>query len=170
VGPRLMIDLHCHILPGVDDGAAELSVSVEMAKAFVADGVSVVACTPHILPGLYHNSGPQIRQATMQLQQVLNEEGIPLRLVTGADNHIVPSFVTELRSGHLLTLADSRYVLVEPPHHVAPPRLEDLFFNILVAGYVPILTHPERLTWIKSNYRVIERLVGKGVWMQLTVG
>ena len=141
-----MIDLHCHILPGVDDGAADLSVSVEMAKAFVADGVSVVACTPHILPGLYHNSGPQIRQATTQLQQLLNEEGIPLRLVTGADNHIVPSFVAELRSGHLLSLADTRYVLVEPPHHIAPPRLEDLFFNILVAGYVPILTHPERLT------------------------
>ena len=59
-----MIDLHCHILPGIDDGAADRSISIEMAKAFVADGVSVVACTPHILPGLYHNSGPQIRQAT----------------------------------------------------------------------------------------------------------
>ena len=62
--PPTMIDLHCHLLPGIDDGAAELSVSLEMARAFVADGVSVVACTPHILPGLYHNSGPQIRQAT----------------------------------------------------------------------------------------------------------
>ena len=56
-----MIDLHCHILSGIDDGAADLSVSIEMAKAFVADGVAVVACTPHILPGLYANSGPQIR-------------------------------------------------------------------------------------------------------------
>src|SRR6516164_8698247 len=139
-----MIELHCHILPGIDDGAAELSVSLEMARSFVTDGVSVVACTPHILPGLYPNSGPQIRQAVAELQQILDKEGIPLKLVTGADNHIVPSFAEELRSGHLLSLADSRYVLVEPPHQVAPPRLEDLFFNILVAGYVPILTHPER--------------------------
>ena len=145
-----MIDLHCHILPGLDDGAADLSVSTRMAKAFVADGVSVVACTPHILPGLYHNSGPQIRHATAQLQQHLDRQGIPLRLVTGADNHITPNFVAELDSGHLLSLADTRYVLVEPPHHIAPPRLEDLFFTLLVAGYVPILTHPERLTWIKS--------------------
>src|SRR3990170_8768836 len=114
-----MFDLHCHILPGLDDGAADLSVSIEMAKAFVADGVTVAACTPHILPGLYHNSGPQIRQATADLQQVLEQEGIPLKLVTGADNHITPSFVAELRSGHLLSLADTRYVLVEPPHHVA---------------------------------------------------
>ena len=165
-----MIDLHCHILPGLDDGAADLSVSTDMAKAFVADGVLVVACTPHILPGLYHNSGPQIRQATAQLQQHLDREGIPLRLVTGADNHIIPNFVTELRSGHLLSLADTRYVLVEPPHHVAPPRLEELFFSLLVAGYVPILTHPERLTWIQSHYQVVQRLVHAGIWMQVTAG
>jgi protein-tyrosine phosphatase len=165
-----MIDLHCHILPGLDDGASDFSVSASMAKAFVADGVSVVACTPHILPGLYPNSGPQIRQATAQLQQYLDREGIPLRLVTGADNHITPSFVTELKSGHLLSLADTRYVLVEPPHHVAPPRLEELFFSLLVAGYVPILTHPERLTWVQSHYEVIQRLVHAGTWMQVTAG
>ena len=165
-----MIDLHCHILPGIDDGATDLSVSIAMANAFVADGVSVVACTPHILPGLYHNSGPQIRQATANLQNALENEGIPLRLVSGADNHIVPGFVAGLRSGHLLSLADTRYVLVEPPHHVAPPRLEDLFFNLLVAGYVPILTHPERLTWIKDHYPAVQRLVRAGVWMQITAG
>lgn len=141
-----------------------------MARAFVADGVSVVACTPHILPGLYHNSGPQIRLAVAQLQAALDQEAIPLKLVAGADNHIVDSFVSGLGSGHLLSLADTRYVLVEPPHHVAPPRLEDLFFNLLVAGYVPILTHPERLTWIESHYGTMRRLAEAGVWMQLTAG
>jgi protein-tyrosine phosphatase len=167
---RPMIDVHCHILPAIDDGAADLGVSIAMAKAFVAEGVSVVACTPHILPGLYHNSGPQIRDATIKLHQALQSEGIPLQLVTGADNHISPKFLAELRSGHLLPIADSRYVLVEPPHHVAPPRLEDLFFEVLVAGYVPILTHPERLSWIGANYQTILRLVRAGVWMQITAG
>ena len=62
-----------------------------------------------------------------------------------------------------MSLADSRYVLVEPPHHVPPPRMEELFFNIQVAGYVPILTHPERLTWIKSHYDTISRLASGGV-------
>src|SRR5262249_389006 len=133
-----MIDLHCHILPGIDDDAPDVSLSIAMAKAFVADGVSVVACTPHILPGLYHNSGLQIRQATAELQQVLDGEGIPLLLVPGADNHIAPNFVAELRSGYLLSLDDTRYVLGEPPHHVAPPRLEDLFFSLLVAGHVSL--------------------------------
>jgi protein-tyrosine phosphatase len=165
-----MIDLHCHILPNVDDGASDVSVSIEMAKAFVADGVSVVACTPHILPGLYHNTGAQIRHETGRLQQILNREGILLQLVSGADNHIVPDFVAQLRSGHLLPLANSRYVLVEPPHHIAPPRLEDLFFNMVAADYVPILTHPERLTWIRSRYDVVGRLIRAGVWMQITAG
>jgi len=165
-----MIDLHCHILPGIDDGASDIETSLAMAKAFVDDGVSVVACTPHILPGLYNNSGPNIRAAVASLQHVIDDAGVPLRLVAGADNHVTPSFVAELRSGHLLTLGDTRYVLVEPPHHVAPPRLADLFFSILIAGYVPILTHPERLSWIETHYETILLLVQRGVWMQITAG
>ena len=141
-----MIDLHSHILPGIDDGAADLATALGMARAFVADGVDVVACTPHILPGLYNNTGPAIRAAVAHLQNELDGHDIPLRLVAGADNHIDPDFVAGLKSGRLLPLADTRYVLVEPPHHVVPARLEDLFFSIQVSGHIPILTHPERLT------------------------
>lgn len=165
-----MIDLHCHILPGIDDGAADLSVSLAMARASVADGVTVLACTPHIMPGMYHNSGPQIRAAVKELQETLVQEGIPLHLVAGADVHIVPDLAKGLQSGHLLPIYDTRYVLIEPPHHVPPPRLEECFFGLMVAGYVPILTHPERLTWINSHYAAIERLFQAGVWMQITAG
>ncbi len=165
-----MIDLHCHILPGFDDGAADLAVSLAMARASVADGVTVLACTPHILPGLYHNTGSSIRQGCAVLQAILDREGIALRLTTGADNHIVPDLVTGLRSGHLLALADSHYVLVEPPDHIAPLRLEELFFDIIISGYTPILTHPERLTWVRSHYDRVQRLVRAGVWMQITSG
>lgn len=165
-----MIDIHCHLLPGIDDGARDVSMALDMARAYVDQGVGHVACTPHILPGLYHNSGPQIRRAVDNLQHHIDAAGIPLRLTTGADNHVVPDFVAGLRSGHLLTLGDSRYVLVEPPHHVAPPQLDTMFFNILVAGYVPILTHPERLTWIEQKYALMQQLALRGVWMQITAG
>lgn len=167
---RSVIDLHSHILPCIDDGAPDLAASLAMARALVSDGVSVVACTPHILPGLYHNTGPQIRAAVEQLQTELVREGIPLLLVSGADNHIVPDFVAGLRSGHLLTIADTRYVLVEPPHHVAPQRMDELFFAIQAAGYVPILTHPERLSWLSQHYAMVKDLIAKGVWMQITSG
>ncbi len=165
-----MFDLHSHLLPGIDDGAPDLETSLAMARAYADQGVECVACTPHILPGLYNNTGPQIRQAIGELQMRLDDAGIPLKLTSGADNHIVPAFVEGLKSGHLLTLGGSDYVLVEPPHHVAPARLEDLFFDILLGGYFPILTHPERLSWIESKYDVMERLAKRGVWMQITSG
>lgn len=165
-----MIDLHSHMLPGIDDGAADLRISLAMARMAVADGVEVQACTPHILPGLYHNTGPQIRAATRELQRRLDENDIPLRLITGADVHLAPDLAEGLRSGRILSLADTRYVLVEPPHHVAPLRLVDFFFNVLLAGYVPILTHPERLSWIDTHSAAIEQLFHGGVWMQITAG
>ena len=165
-----MFDLHSHILPAIDDGAAHEGQSLEMARMYAAQSVQCVACTPHILPGVYHNTGPQIRQAVEALQARIDAEGIPLLLVPGADNHIIPDFVGGLRSGTLLAIADSRYALVEPPHHTAPARLGELFFNILVAGYVPILTHPERLTWIESRFDLIQELAARGVWMQITAG
>jgi protein-tyrosine phosphatase len=165
-----MIDLHSHILPGMDDGSGGLSVSLDMARLYVKQGVECVACTPHILPGLHNNSGPQIRAAVDALQRELDHAEIALRLVPGADNHITPDFVAGLNSGHLLTLGNTRYVLVEPPHHVAPVRLEELFFDIQLAEYVPVLTHPERLTWIEGKYDVIQRLAKHGVWMQITSG
>lgn len=165
-----MIDLHCHILPGMDDGAADLAAALEMARAFVADGVSVVACTPHILPGVYHNTGASIRAAVVGLQMALDQNGIALRLVPGADNHITPDCVAKLSTDQMLPLAGSRYVLIEPPHHVKPQRIEAAFFDLQVAGYVPILTHPERLRWIESHYSLICNLADAGVWMQVTAG
>jgi protein-tyrosine phosphatase len=165
-----VIDLHSHILPGIDDGAANLNISLEMARIAVTNGVTIQACTPHIFPGLYQNSGAQIRSATLELQRHLDERGVPLRLVTGADAHVVPNMAGKLREGAILSLADTRYVLVEPPHHVAPPRIEYFFFELLAAGYVPILTHPERLTWIETHYMLFVQLFRAGVWMQLTSG
>jgi protein-tyrosine phosphatase len=165
-----MLDLHSHLLPQIDDGAADVEISLAMARAYVDQGVQYVACTPHILPGLYHNTGSQIRWAVALMQARLDDAGIPLRLLPGADNHMVPNFITRLNEGCLLPLADSPYVLVEPPHHVAPARLDDFFFDLLVAGYIPILTHPERLSWIETKYDVIKRLASRGVWMQITSG
>lgn len=165
-----MIDLHNHILPGIDDGAPDLATSIEMARMHVDQGVEIVACTPHILPGVYHNEGPQIRQAVDNLQQALDEAGVPLILIPGADNHIIPDFVSELHKGRLLSLGDTRYVLVEPPHNVAPARLDELVFTILLANYVPIVTHPERLKWVEEKYDIIERMAARGIWMQITSG
>jgi len=165
-----LIDLHSHLLPGIDDGSKDLAMSLAMARAAAADGISTMACTPHILPGVYNNSGPAIRQAVARLAESIAQAGIPISLVTGADVHIAPDLEAQLRDGRALTLNNSRYLLLEPPHHVLPPRLEDLIFGLQTAGYVPILTHPERLSWVEGRYDLIGRLVSSSVLMQITAG
>ena len=88
-----MIDLHCHILPGVDDGAATLDEALAMARLAVADGITIQACTPHIYPGMYTNDGPGIERHRAALQGELDARGIALQLVTGADVHLVPGLL-----------------------------------------------------------------------------
>src|ERR1700677_4798119 len=141
-----------------------------MARLSVARGVSIIACTPHIFPGVYNNTGPDIRMRIEALQSDLDEAGIECRLVSGGDLHVAPDLVAKLRSGEALSLNDGRYVLVEPPHHILPPNIEGLFFNLLSAGYVPILTHPERMSWIEREDDLIFRLVRSGAGMQVTAG
>ncbi len=165
-----MIDLHSHLLPGIDDGATDLAVSVEMARRAVADGVTVMACTPHIQAGLYDNSTPVIAGAVERLQAELDRQGIGLQLLVGADIHIAPDLPEQLSSGWFPTLNGTRYFLFEPPHHVVPPKLQELAERVLAAGFVPILTHPERLTWTENHYEVVERLNAAGCLIQLTAG
>ncbi len=165
-----MLDLHCHLLPGIDDGAVDLDMALEMARMAVADGIRVAACTPHIYPGMYDNNAQGIRAAIVALQAELDQRDIDLKLVEGADVHLAPDLVGEIKAGRVPTIAGSRYLLLEPPHHVAPPRFEDSVFQLTVAGYVPVITHPERLSWIEGHYDVFQRLVKAGTWMQITAG
>lgn len=165
-----MIDLHCHILPGIDDGAPNLEVALAMARCAVADGIRVSACTPHIYPGLYENDKQGIEAAVVALQGALDEAGIPLLLSSGADTHLTPTLVRDLRNGLIPTLGGGRYFLLEPPHHVLPPRFEESVFQLLAAGYVPVITHPERLSWIETHHAAFARLSHGGAWMQLTAG
>ncbi len=165
-----MIDLHCHILPGIDDGASDLETALAMARLAVQDQVTTVACTPHIYSGLYENTVAGIQAAIQQLRRDLAAAGIELSLVMGADIQITPDLRSRLQRGEVPTLNSSRYFLFEPPHHVCPPRFAELAFSLLAYGYVPIVTHPERLTWIGDHYELFVNLALKGAWMQVTSG
>lgn len=165
-----MIDLHCHILPGIDDGPTSLDVSLAMARCAVADGIAFTVCTPHIYPGLYENTRDGIETAVQSFRQALADAGIALQLGMGADTHLAPDLSGGILAGRIPTLNESRYLLLEPPHHVAPPRLDEAVFNLLSAGIVPVITHPERLSWIEDHYPLMVTLVRQGAWMQLTSG
>jgi len=165
-----VIDIHCHLLPGIDDGAQTLETSIEMARIAVADGITTIYCTPHIYPGMYNNAGPDIIRRVGQLQAVLNDKGIKLDLSYGADVHLVPEVPEGLTSGRIPTLGGTRYLLLEPSHHARPPRFTESVFALIGAGYVPVITHPERLTWTADHYDDFVALAKSGAWMQITGG
>ncbi len=163
-----MIDLHSHILPGIDDGAGSVDQALEMARIAVQDGTRILACTPHINPPVYTNTGPQILQAVDQLRQALVVNDIPLELVAGADVHISANMAAHLSSGQALSLGGTKYFLFEPPHDVMPPRIVDFVKQLMDQGYMPVLTHPERLKWIEHHYDVMSELANCGLVVQLT--
>lgn len=165
-----MIDLHCHLLPGIDDGSPDLETSLAMARMAVADGITHTACTPHVTPGVYDNTAATIAELTVELQSRLHEQGIALTICTGADVHIAPDLPRKLLGGTVPVINGTRYFLLEPPHHVAPPRLDLLVRALVAAGLVPLITHPERLGWIESHYSLMATLVAEGALIQLTAG
>jgi protein-tyrosine phosphatase len=166
-----LIDLHCHLLPGIDDGAENQETALAMARIAVADGITLSACTPHIYPGLYENDAAGIRKAVSALRLALGEAGIALEVTTGADIQLVPELVERLRSGRYPRLHGSRYFLFEPPHHAVPARFTESIFEALTSGYVPVITHPERLTWLdEAHYPWFVAAARQGAWLQVTAG
>jgi protein-tyrosine phosphatase len=165
-----MIDLHCHMLPGIDDGAPDIGTALAMARIAVRDGIRIAACTPHIYPGMYENTAESIRQGAESFRAELAAAGIPLEISYASDTHVMPDLLERLQSGTVPTFNGGSYFLLEPPHHVAPPNFEEFVYRVIGAGYVPIVTHPERLHWIEDHYQTFARLARQGVWMQITAG
>ena len=165
-----MYDIHCHILPDFDDGASDLKTALEMARIAVADGITHLACTPHIYPGLFDYDSSSISSAVEHFRQELEKANIPLQLGMGADIQMVSEMVTRLKQGTMPTINNSRFMLFEPPHHIYPASFAESLHNVITNGYTPIITHPERLGWIEQHYDEFIAAVESGAWLQLTAG
>ncbi len=163
-------DIHCHLLPGLDDGASTLDDALAMAEIAVADGIETIVATPHQLGNNARNSGQTIRAAVVGFQQQLDRRRLPLRVLPGADVRIEPGLLNKIRSGEVVTLADHRrHVLLELPHGVYFP-LERLLRELASAGLSGILSHPERNRGIINQPGVLRPLVEHGCLMQVTAG
>ena len=143
--PWGMVDIHGHLLPGIDDGARSMDMALEMARMAVADGISVSLMTPHHLNGVYHNPAENVRERTAAFRTAINEAGIELEILPGAECHLVPELARELQAGTAMTVADrGRAVLVELPVHTIPMGATTILENILALNMVPVIVHPER--------------------------
>lgn len=164
------VDIHCHLLPGIDDGAADWDQSLAMARIAADDGIATVVATPHQLGNYGHNRAEVIQRLVAQLQAALDRYGIPLAVVPGADVRIEPELVRKVLEGEVLALSGrSRYVLLELPHELYVP-LDGLLREMQQAGLVGILSHPERNLGILARPQLAESLVDAGCLMQVTAG
>ena len=157
-----MIDLHTHILPGIDDGARTLEDALDMARAFVAEGVTAVAATPHVRDD-FPTSADVMLQCGRRLQRVLDEEEIPLIVLPGAE--VAVDWIARLDEAELrrLTLAGSgRYILVETPYHGWPVELVERLLRLRAAGFTPVLAHPERNPVVQATPSLLAPLVAAG--------
>jgi protein-tyrosine phosphatase len=165
-----LVDIHCHLLPGIDDGAANWDETLAMARLSVAEGVETIVCTPHQLGAFAHNRGDEVRALTARVGEYLAEQGVPLNVLPGGDVRIEDGMIDGLTRGDVLTLGDHRrHVLLELPHELYFP-LERLLEQLTKRGMVGILSHPERNQGLQRQPQLIGPLVDAGCLMQLTAG
>lgn len=160
-----MIDLHNHILPGIDDGPLTGEESLLMCRIAVEDGIKVVAATPHSFNGQFTVAPKEIRKATAVLNGLLQENDLSLRIVSGMEVRITPELPELLASERVLPINDGRYILMEfHPLHV-PAGFENLVRKLCSAGYGLILAHPEKNHHIQRHPRYLYHLLSQsGVW------
>ncbi|EPD52357.1 hypothetical protein HMPREF1210_01710 [Paenisporosarcina sp. HGH0030] len=164
-----MIDIHSHILWGLDDGSKNLSDSVEMAKQAVAEGITSIIATPHHRHPSYTNDKKDVLSKVQEVKAELNRQNIQLDLYAGQEIRLFGEMVDIFNRGEeLLTLNDSEYVLVEFPSSNIPKYTEQLFYDLLVNGYTPIIAHPERNAEIAENSDKLYRLIKNGALSQVT--
>ena len=169
-----MIDIHSHILPGIDDGSQTWEESLKMARMAAADGIRLMAATPHLYQGkvVDHqklNKKEVILDHIQQFKEKLAEEEIDLEIVPGCDIPLCLEFLQLLDDDQVLTINDGkRYLLLELPDTSFPPATEEICFSLKSKGVTPIITHPERQFIIQEMPEKLTRLLELGCLAQLT--
>src|SRR5712691_13321757 len=166
-----MVDIHCHILPGVDDGAHDMDASLAMASCAVADGIDVIIATPHWPWEDEPIPARRILELTAEVQAELDRAQIPLRLVPGHECAITPELPDELAKGGALAFGGKvRYTLLETPYHHLPFYLRDIVFQVQSRGFGTVIAHPERNPIIQNDPGQLLEYVRSGCLVQVTAG
>lgn len=166
-----MIDLHCHYLPGIDDGAQTLEESIELARAAVAAGITTAVMTPHVHPGRYENTASSIWKLCAAFQRVLTHRLIPLEIRSGGEVRISADILAMLDRDEipfLGTVEGYRVLLLEFPHSHLIVGADKLVSWLLARRIRPLIAHPERNKEVMRNIAKLEPLVEMGCMLQLT--
>lgn len=164
-----MIDLHSHILPGVDDGAQTLEDSLEMARKAISQGITHLMCTPHHNNGKYNNPADKIIRDVAVLQKELDQRGLDLTLLEGQEVRLTELLLTAIQRDEILfTDLDNTYLLIEFPTNEIPIYAEQVFYRLLNQGKVPVIVHPERNAVFREEPNRLVSFLEMGTLTQLT--
>jgi protein-tyrosine phosphatase len=164
-----MIDLHAHILPGIDDGARNLDESLDMCRMAARDAITTIVATPHSENGGNGNSREVVLSAVAKLQNEVDKNCIPVRLLPGSDARIRQDLFSLIENGSITTVNNNgRYVMIEFPKDIVPPNWVDWLFETKLKGITPVFTHPERHRAIQTNPFLIVQWVNAGGLVQIT--
>ncbi|MGG6360835.1 tyrosine-protein phosphatase [Peribacillus frigoritolerans] len=166
---RNLIDIHCHILPGVDDGSVDMKESLNMARKAVEAGITDIFATPHHLNEKYENVKKDIINRAVRLNESLRQNNIPLIIHLGQEVRIHRDIFTSLEKEEILTLNDNgKYLLLELPSGRVPTYTQEVIYELLLKGITPIIVHPERNKELIENHKLLFELVQEGALTQLT--
>ena len=164
-----MIDLHCHILPGIDDGSPDIETSIKMANVAVADGIKTIAATPHFFDGYYSNPADEISGHVKSLNNYLAEKGIEINIIPGSEAHICTNMPERVLKGEISTINNKgKYILIEFPVQTIPPGAKEELFKLKLKGLIPIIAHPERIAPFRKNIDILYDFVQMGCLLQVT--
>ncbi len=165
-----MIDIHSHILPAIDDGAATMEESVAMARIAAKDGISAMVATPHAFDGVYDSCRADILDGCHRLNDFLELNEIPVKIFPGQEVRLTPELLESIDADRVLTLNSSQYILIELPMHVLPNYLTDIIQSIRFRNLVPIIAHPERNPVLMTHMDIAKDLIYSGALFQITAG
>jgi protein-tyrosine phosphatase len=164
-----MIDIHSHILPGIDDGAQSLDEAIEMAEAAVQEGITHLFATPHHRNGRYENEKRSIVQEVILFNGELVKRDIPLQVIPGQEIRLYNELIEDMDQDVLVPLDHTaNYLLIEFPSSSVPNNAADLLYELTLRNYRPIIVHPERNSEIMENPEVLYELIKAGALAQVT--
>lgn len=164
----LQTDMHSHLIPGIDDGAATIEDSIELIRFLHSIGYTKLITTPHIMSDYFRNTPEIIMEGLANVRQALKENDIPVQIDAAAEYYIDDGFVVKLEEEKLLTFGDN-YLLVEVSYINPPDNVREILFRAQVLGYRPVLAHPERYPFWYRNLEEYQRFYDMGIILQLNL-
>jgi protein-tyrosine phosphatase len=164
------VEFHSHLIPGVDDGVETLEQSLEILNGFQSMGIRKVITTPHVMSDFYKNSRENLLPILKEIQAKLKAAGSNLEVEVAAEYMIDDGFIPKIEAGELLCFGpEKKHVLIELPFMTEPAIFKEALFELQVAGYKPILAHPERYSYFAFNKSEYEALKNRGILFQVNL-